>query len=409
MQKPSATFFISPPDIPTQHGSDNILYDFNDGARVLLPEGKWHVRLLDADSGNILFCCDINNGWVTSSKKYFVRFRIQVFRQGEDTPLLDETLNLTDRDVLISFPTGTLGDLLGWFPYAERFQSLHQCRLECTMAQDIIDLLAPQYPQICFSTPEKTRTTEPYATYRVGLYFGGDTNNQPVDFRQVGFHRSAGYILGVDPREAPVRLDLSAPRTVREPYVCIATQSTCQAKYWNNGTGWSEVVAHLKSLGYRVLCIDREAHYGQGFVWNHIPWGAEDFTGRLPLQERVNLLHHASFFIGLASGLSWLAWATGIPVVLISGFSLPNSEFYTPWRVFNAHGCNGCWDDTSLNFDHKDFLWCPRHKNTDRQFECTRLITGTQVNGVISRLHASLMKQGDKTCLTKGTNNEQGL
>ncbi|MCV5526402.1 autotransporter strand-loop-strand O-heptosyltransferase, partial [Escherichia coli] len=89
--------------------------------------------------------------------------------------------------------------------------------------------LAPQYPQICFSTPEKPRTTEPYATYRVGLYFGGDTNNQPVDFRQVGFHRSAGYILGVDPREAPVRLDLSAPRTVREPYVCIATQSTCQA------------------------------------------------------------------------------------------------------------------------------------------------------------------------------------
>ncbi|EFL9567052.1 autotransporter strand-loop-strand O-heptosyltransferase, partial [Escherichia coli] len=181
MQKPSATFFISPPDIPTQHGPDNILYDFNDGARVLLPEGKWHVRLLDADSGNILFCCDISNGWVTSSKKYFVRFRIQVFRQGEETPLLDETLNLTDRDVLISFPTGTLGDLLGWFPYAERFQSLHQCRLECTMAQDIIDLLAPQYPQICFSTPEKPRTTEPYATYRVGLYFGGDTNNQPVD------------------------------------------------------------------------------------------------------------------------------------------------------------------------------------------------------------------------------------
>ncbi|EFC1586827.1 autotransporter strand-loop-strand O-heptosyltransferase, partial [Escherichia coli] len=104
MQTPLKTFFISPPEIPTQHGVDNILYDFNDGARVLLPEGKWHVRLLDADSGNILFCCDINNGWVTSSKKYFVRFRIQVFRQGEETPLLDETLNLTDRDVLISFP-----------------------------------------------------------------------------------------------------------------------------------------------------------------------------------------------------------------------------------------------------------------------------------------------------------------
>lgn len=79
-----------------------------------------------------------------------------------------------------------------------------------------------------------------------------------------------------------------------------------------------------------MLCIDRRARHGQGFVWNHIPYGAEDFTGDIPLQERVDLLRHASFFIGLGSGLSWLARAAGIPVVLISGFSLPNSEFHTP-------------------------------------------------------------------------------
>ncbi len=76
-----------------------------------------------------------------------------------------------------------------------------------------------------------------------------ERDNQPVDFRQVGFHRNAGYILGVDPREEPVRLDLSSPRTIQEPYVCIATQSTCQAKYWNNGTGWSEVVAPSEISG----------------------------------------------------------------------------------------------------------------------------------------------------------------
>lgn len=382
-------YFIPPPTIPSQTGPEGVRYDFNDGARVLLPEGKWHVRLLDADSGNTLFSCDTDSGWVTSNKKYYVRFQIQVFHQGKEVPFIDETLDLRDKPVVISFPSGTLGDLMGWFPYAERFLLQHQCRLECVMGQEIIDLLAPQYPDILFSTDDTLRTTSPYATYRVGLYFQGDTDHQPVDFRQVGFHRSAGWILGTDPRESPPRLNLSAPRIIEEPYVCIATQSTCQAKYWNNGTGWSEVVAHLKTLGYRVLCIDLHAHHGDGFVWNHIPWGAEDFTGRLPLQERVDLLHHASFFIGLPSGLSWLAWACGIPVVLISGFSLPISEFYTPWRVFNSHGCNGCWDDTNLNFDHQDFFWCPRHKGTPRQYECTRLITGRQVNGVINRLHST--------------------
>ena len=152
------------------------------------------------------------------------------------------------------------------------------------------------------------------------------------------------------------------------------------------------MIDHLKKAGYRVLCIDREATYGQGFVWNHIPYGAEDFTGALPLQERIALLEHADFFIGLGSGLSWLAWATGIPVVLISGFSLPNCEFYTPYRVINTHGCFGCWDDVNIHFDHKDFFWCPRHKGTDRQYECTRLITGQQVINHIERLRQSLKK-----------------
>lgn len=385
--------FKLPPERPVIKGADGIFYDFNDGARVLLPEGLWHVRLLDGDSGNILFSCDSGAGWVTSTKKYFVRFQIQVFRRGESLPVLDETLSLRDKHALILFPTGTLGDLLGWFHYAERFRVLHRCHLECVMGQEIIDLVAPGYPDIIFSTADSVSITEPYASYRVGLFFGGDTTNQPIDFRKVGFHRSAGYILGVDPREAPPRLNLSAERKITEPYVCIAVQSTCQAKYWNNGHGWSEVVSHLKLLGYRVLCIDRQAHYGQGFVWNHIPYGAEDFTGNHPLQARLDLLAHADFFVGLGSGLSWLAWGAGIPVVLISGFSLPNSEFYTPWRVFSSHGCNGCWDDTAITFDHKDFLWCPRHKGTDRQYECTRLITGQQVNNTINQLLRQLPQE----------------
>jgi hypothetical protein len=33
--------------------------------------------------------------------------------------------------------------------------------------------------------------------------------------------------------------------------------------------------------------------------------------------------------------------------------------------------------------DHKDFIWCPRHKDTPRQFECTRLITVNHVKAAI--------------------------
>lgn len=379
-------FFISPPDIPTQEGPKGIRYDFNDGARVFLPEGKWKVHIEDSESGNILFACEPDNGWVVSTKKYYVPFTVKVWERETGELLIDHTLDLKGKPVLIKFPVGTLGDIMGWFPYAEKFQKKHGCVLECAMGQELINIFEKQYPNIKLSIPQEVSMKSPYASYRAGLFFGGNRDCQPIDFRMVGLHRTVGHILGVDPAEEAPRLDFNAPRKIAEPYVCIATKSSCQAKFWNNGHGWPIVINHLKSLGYRVLCIDRDATVGQGYVWNQVPHGAEDFTGNRPLQERVDLLAHADFFVGLSSGLSWVAWAAKIPVVMISGFTLPICEFNTPYRVYNTHGCTGCWDDTALSFDHKDFLWCPRHKGTERQYECSRLITGKQVIGHIDRL-----------------------
>ena len=69
-----------------------------------------------------------------------------------------------------------------------------------------------------------------YATYRIGLFFDDDaTIFQPCDFRLVGLHRTAGYILGVDSTERRPLIKLSDDsRPIAEPYVCIATQSTTQ-------------------------------------------------------------------------------------------------------------------------------------------------------------------------------------
>ncbi len=200
-------------------------------------------------------------------------------------------------------------------------------------------------------------------------------------------HRTAGYILGVDPTEVPpnIALDDDTP-PIPEPYVCIGAQSTTQSKYWNNPNGWRELVAFLKASGYRVICIDQKATHGTGIVWNHIPYGAEDQTGDKSLMERARWLKHAKFFVGLSSGLSWLAWAMRTPVVMISGFTHPLNEFHTPHRVINYHACNSCWNDPHHRFDHKDFLWCPRHKDTPRQFECTRLITVDHVKAAIKQI-----------------------
>jgi hypothetical protein len=71
---------------------------------------------------------------------------------------------------------------------------------------------------------------------------------------------------------------------------------------------------------------------------------------------------------------------------MISGFTHPTNEFATPYRIINYHTCHSCWNDMRENFDHYDFLWCPRHKGTDRHFECTRLISAEQVINTIKKI-----------------------
>jgi autotransporter strand-loop-strand O-heptosyltransferase len=389
-----------PAATPTQEGPAGLRFDFNSGCRVLLPlsDQPWRVRLSDLDTGNILFQTDIKEGRVNSSKRYFVRFRVEIW-QGKQLRLSHD-YDAADREVLIQFPIGTVGDTLGWFPYAVKFKDKHHCRLTCGMAEKLIPLFQDAYPDITFLPHEEIKTEDYYATYCMGLFFDDkDCVLQPCDFRYVGLHRTAGYILGVDPTEAPPCIAIADDsRPIPEPYVCIGVQSTTQAKFWNNPTGWFEIVRFLKSAGYRVICIDQKPVHGAGLIFNHIPNGAEDETGDRPLNERARWLKHADFFVGLSSGLSWLAWATGTPVVMISGFSHPLNEFATPYRVINYHACNGCWNDPNLRFDHSDFLWCPRQKDTPRQFECTRLITVDHVKATIARV-PSFIAQRERLAL----------
>ncbi len=371
--------------VPTQQAPKGVRFDFNEGCRVVLPESEqpWKVRIFDLDTGNVLYETEIKAGRVSSTKRYYVRFRIDVSQQGDS--VFSHEYSAVNQKVLINFPVGTLGDTLGWFPYAVKFREKHNCVLTCAMAEWLIPLFRATHPDIEFVTHEEVEPERYYATYSIGLFFDDkDGIFQPCDFRQVGLHRTAGYILGVDPTELPPRIALADDtRPLAEPYVCIAVQSTTQSKCWNNPLGWREIVRFLKEAGYRVVCIDQKPVHGTGLVWNHIPHGAEDETGDRPLLERARWLRHADFFIGLSSGLAWLAWSVGTPVVMISGFTHPTNEFATPYRVINYHACNSCWNDPRHRFDHHDFLWCPRHANTPRQFECTRLITADQVKQVI--------------------------
>ena len=57
---------------------------------------------------------------MNSTKRYYVRFRLEVWQQGES--VFVHEYSPADREVLVQFPVGTLGDTIGWFPYAVKFK-----------------------------------------------------------------------------------------------------------------------------------------------------------------------------------------------------------------------------------------------------------------------------------------------
>ena len=408
-KKPYMTF--DPPQTPTQETPvEGLRFDFNMGLRVSVPEGNYRVRFIDRDAALTVYDAAASGVMATSTKRYFVKFRLEVYetpdeeeqkrRKDKDEPPLEAKLvfshdyDAKEKKVLMKFADAALGDLLAWFPYAEAFRQKHGCELYALMDERYIEILREGYPEIHFLAPEDARPDDLYATYYVGLFAPWDDRNlQPTDWRVVGLQAHAAYLLGVEPTETRPRL-LPSPEAEsvrpKEPYVCIATQATAQCKYWNNAQGWMDLIAYLKELGYRVLCVDRERVTVNGIFGNPIPYGAEDFTGNRSLRERVDLISGAEFFVGLASGLSWLAWGAGVPVIMIVGFTAPGTEFFTPYRVQQFHTCHSCANDQRNEHNYDDFGACPHHRGTDREFECTRCIAPEAVKNTVDRLREDL-------------------
>ena len=97
-----------------------------------------------------------------------------------------------------------------------------------------------------------------------------------------------------------------------------------------------------------------------------------------PIELVMDEMLKSKAFIGIGSGLSWLSWALDVPTVLISGFSYKWAEMEDCIRIGAPQGkCEGCFN--RLRLDPGDWNWCPDHKGTERQFECTKSITSEMV------------------------------
>ena len=361
---------------------------FVDGAFLEITgntKDKFKVEFFDNDSlvyENTIDC----NSWVKLNRKYFTQYKIKVSQIEklkvydlknviETKVILDEQLSLKGERVMISFESSSLGDTLAWMPYCDEFQKKHDCVLFVSTFKNF--LFEGQYPNINFIEPAQV-VTNLYAKYDLGWFY--DSNKEPELSNTIPLQKTATNILGLDFMELKPKLNFASKVNVAstdKPYVCIAPDSTAGCKEWDS-VNWQILVDMLVNEGYQVVNVSLDSRYKLNNVY---------CPENLSLESTMQIIHFAKFFVGLSSGISWLAWSLNKHVYMIANFTKADHEFQSNCTRFtNENVCHGCWNNKNFKFDKSNWGFCPINEGYDKQFECQKSITPEMVIKKINQL-----------------------
>jgi len=324
------------------------------------------------ENNNIIYSNTIKpNHWIKLNRQYLTKWKTIVKSNNEI--VYENNFNLKNKKIFITFESKSIGDTIAWFQYVEEFRKMWDCKLVVSTFWN--KFFKKKYKDIEFVEPGTT-VHDLYAMYSVGWFY--DNNMEPELPSIIPLQKTITNILGMDYQELKpeihYRIDVNP---YSKKYITICTESTAQLKYWNNPTGWQELVDYLINLGYDVVNVSKNT---TGLN------GVKDIKDT-SIENTMNVIHHSKFFIGLSSGLSWLSWAINKHVVMISNFTNDEHEFTSNCtRITNHSVCNSCWNNPKFKFDKGDWNWCPEHKDTPRHFECHKSITSKMVIDKIQHL-----------------------
>lgn len=332
-------------------------------------EGKnreYDISFIDRSTNKIIYETKLKvNNWARLERKYLSDLAVIVRYEGRTIKQINFLHEMQGKRVFISFESNSLGDTIAWIPYCKQFAEVYKCKvIVCTFNNF---LFKNAYPELEFV--ERGVANNLIAMFRIGWFF--DESKEPINPNLIPLQQTASNILHLPFQEIVTKIDFTPKqRPVVDKYVCISIYSTAQIKLWYY---WQDVIDNLVSKGYKVFEISKENEM--------MGIRTSDYNNLTPfldksLENTKNYIYHSEFFIGLSSGISWLSWALGKKVIMISNFTKKEHEFQSNCiRITDESVCHGCWNNPKFKFNKGDWNWCPEHEGTSRQFECHKNIT----------------------------------
>jgi hypothetical protein len=286
------------------------------------------------------------------------------------------------KKILIIIKSNSIGDTIAALPYVEKYQLV---KSEDVVYLKISSWLIPFFESVYKKINFIFEIHNNVFDETIELNYNFNKNIQQGYAEGLGFFEPE-YIR-------PKILIPEMERPIKSKYVSIGIHSTSQLKYWNHPLGietqpfspyWNELCHMIRKKGYTPVVVELDEMFGVPPLRNGLPSKANKKHGQSFI-ESMNYIYHSEFYIGLSSGMSWVAHAMNKPVVMIANFTEDWNEFDLSIqdyiRITNKSVCHGCWNmiDKDFSFDTTDWYWCPKHKGTERQFECHTSITPEHV------------------------------
>ena len=344
---------------------------------------NYDIEFINTHTNKVIFSDIISNNMWSSIPDKFDSLAIKVNGQIIDT--LSDRLNkkiFSSNDILkkethlIDLHSNSLGDTIAIMPYLDLYSIKNNVNIYLRGNLDFSKLFVKSFPNVKIINKE-----DRFFDKIIHIVHNFSKPLQQYMAEQLGF-KDYKYIR-------PKIDSFKTNRPLKNKYVTFGIHSTLQMKYWNHPDGkvvrgespyWNDLCRMLRKSNLTPVCLELHELFGESPHYNALPNKSVKKIG-MSLEEVINYIEHSEFYIGLSSGMAWVAHALGKPVAMIANFTEDWNEFdlneedYI--RITNKNVCHGCWHTKNINLG--DWDNCPEHQDTDRQFECHTSITPKQV------------------------------
>ena len=325
---------------------------------------------------------DVSYLWNSLYKPLSENIKVNAYEN--DVLIETHDVNFHGKNIAFTIPhsihDGGYGDTFSIMNCLRRFKEVYNCNIFISTGEmnDFFSSITDDFTFIEILKNDKDYIENLYlhessVIVDIDYHFELWIEHADNQIRRIHYYQRWMDLLGI-PNEEPLKPTLKELPPIGEnipkPYICFSEFASMPSKMWHYVNGWQELVDYFVGRGYAMVSISYENTNLSNVI---------DFSGSgYSFTHSLSILKDCEFYIGMDSGISWMANLIDKHCCLIYGSSEEEFSFQdnvTQIGLSSENYCRGCLEDTTILRNWHNMANCFYKKD----FECTRLLTTEMV------------------------------